>query len=201
MRIGIFGGSFDPIHLGHLVLAELAREQCRLDEVRFVPAAIPPHKQTRERAPDDARVDMIELALGGHPSMRTWDVELRRGGVSYTVDTLRALHESDPAAELFLLMGADSLEDLATWRAPEEICELACLIVVHRPGSAPVDFAPLNQVTSEQRLQLFREHVVDIPQMELSSTEMRRRISARQTIRYQTPRAVEEYIRSSGLYR
>ena len=92
MRIGIFGGSFDPVHYGHLILAELCRESCELDEVRLVPAAIPPHKQDQGRAPDEHRLRMLELAIGGHPAISAWDVELQRGGVSYTVDTLQALH-------------------------------------------------------------------------------------------------------------
>ena len=135
MRIGVFGGSFDPIHVGHLVLAELCREQCRLDEVRLIPAAIPPHKQDKVCRSGDQRLEMLKLAIGGHSSIRPWDVELRRGGVSYTIDTLHALRDEHPKAEVFLLMGADSLLDLPNWRQPSEICQLACLVVVNRPGS------------------------------------------------------------------
>ena len=120
MRIGIFGGSFDPVHYGHLLLAEMCREQCELDEVRLVPAAIPPHKQGKGRAADEHRLEMLNLAVGGHQSIVAWDVELQRGGVSYTIDTLRTLRAEQPEDELFFLMGADSLFDLPSWREPRE---------------------------------------------------------------------------------
>ena len=112
MRIGIFGGSFNPIHFGHLLLAETCREQCRLDEVWFVPAARPPHKQDLPLAPDADRVAMLQLAVGGHKPFRVSEIELQREGVSYTVDTLREIAEQQPDAELFFLMGADSLAEL-----------------------------------------------------------------------------------------
>ena len=200
MRIGVFGGSFDPVHLGHLVLAELSREQCRLDEVRLVPAAIPSHKQFKDRAPDQRRLEMLKLAIGGHSSIQPWDVELQRGGVSYTADTLRTLRDEQPNAELFLLMGADSLFDLPNWREPNEICQLACLVVVNRLGSEPVDFDVLSNVTTRDRIDQFQKNLVDMPLLEISSTDLRRRVAAGKSIRYQTPRAVEQYIKTAELY-
>ena len=201
MRIGIFGGSFDPVHYGHLLLAELCRESCRLDEVRFVPAAISPHKFGHDRAADEHRLAMLNLAIGGHPSLVAWDVELQRGGVSYTVETLRALLEQCPNDELFFLMGADSLFDFPNWREPEEICQLATLVVVDRPGSKPVDFGVLTEIASADRIAAFKEHVVRMPQIDISSSGIRKRIVAGESIRFQTPRAVEQYIRTEGLYR
>src|SRR5690242_13897575 len=121
MRLGIFGGSFDPVHYGHLLLAECCRETLRLDEVWLIPAAVPPHKQLRELADGKHRLQMLELALGGHEQIRASAVELERGGISYTVDTLAAVRDRSPAAELFLLMGADSLHDLPNWREPARI--------------------------------------------------------------------------------
>src|SRR5205823_6003855 len=106
MRLGLYGGSFDPVHYGHLLLAECCRETLRLDEVWLVPAAVPPHKQTRELAPSKARLEMLELALGGHEQLRTSPLEIDRGGVSYTVQTLADVHELHPQATLFLLMSA-----------------------------------------------------------------------------------------------
>src|SRR4029079_8381529 len=123
MRLGLYGGSVDPVHYGHLLLAECCRETLRLDEVWLIAAAIAPHKQARERAPAKARLEMLELALAGHEQIKASRLEIDRGGVSYTVDTLIAVHELHPQATLFLLMGADSLHDLPTWREPKQICE------------------------------------------------------------------------------
>jgi len=201
MRIGILGGSFDPVHYGHLLLAETCREACELDEVRLVPAAVPPHKLVNDRAPDTRRFEMLQLAIGGHPSISAWDVELRRGGLSYTVDTLRTLRSEQPNHELFLLMGADCLHDLPNWREPEVICELACLVVVTRRGSQPVDLDVLSGLATGEQLARYRDHLVEMPLIELSSTEVRRQVRRQRSIRYRTPRAVEEYIQSEGLYR
>jgi len=200
MRIGIFGGSFDPVHYGHLLVAELCRESCELDEVRLVPAAIPPHKQDQGRAADEHRLHMLQLAIGGHRSISAWDVELKRGGVSYTVETLRALREERPDDELFFLMGADSLFDLPNWRSPEEICELATLAVVDRPGNRKIDFEVLSEIVSPERIEHFRSHVVPMPQLELSSSEIRERVAQKKSIRFQTPRAVEQFIVEESLY-
>lgn len=200
MRIGLFGGSFDPIHLGHLLMAELCREHCQLDELRFVPAAVPPHKQDQRRADDSHRLEMLHLAVDGNSGFSVWAVELERGGVSYTVDTLEALHAEHPTDELFFLMGADSLFDLPNWREPKRICELATLAVVDRPGQPPLDFDVLGEIVSADRLAEIRDSCIPMPQMEISSTEIRRRVAAGCSIRYQTPRAVEEYIRAQGLY-
>lgn len=201
MRIGVFGGSFDPVHYGHLLLAELCREACELDLVRLVPAAVSPHKLGKDLAPPAARLEMLQLAVSGHPAMEVWDAELTRGGISYTVDTLTELHAERPADELFMLLGADSLQDLPTWRDPEKICELACLVVVSRPGCEPIDFSVLEKVADLERLQLFQQHLVRMPLIELSSSAMRARLSAGKSIRYQTPRAVEAYIEAAQLYR
>lgn len=201
MRIGIFGGSFDPVHFGHLLLAEYCRESCQLDEVRLVPAAIPPHKQGQYRAADEHRLQMLKLAIGGHPALTTWDVEIERGGVSYTIDTLNALRKQQPDDELFFLIGADSLHDLPTWHKPDAICAAASLVAVNRPGSAPVDFEVLADLVPAPRRAAFSELIVTMPQIGISSTEIRRRVGANLSIRYQTPRAVEEYIREAGLYK
>lgn len=134
-RLGIFGGSFDPVHYGHLLLAESCREQCHLDQVWLLPAAAAPHKQQRQTTSSRHRVEMLRLAVGGHRAMRVSTLEIDRGGVSYTVDTLTTIHQQLPHCELFFLMGADSLEDLPHWRQPQRICELAVPVVVRRAGS------------------------------------------------------------------
>jgi len=201
MRLGIFGGSFDPVHYGHLILAETCREQCRLDQVWFVPAAVPPHKQREPPTAAKSRVEMLELAVGGHSAFAISGQEIERGGVSYTVDTLTAIQQQVPGAELFLLMGADSLCDLPSWRNPRRICELAIPLVVRRHGTPEVDFELLAELVDAARLAEIRRHQVEAPVIELSSTDLRQRVQDGRSIRFRIPRAVEKYIESNGLYR
>lgn len=201
MRLGIYGGSFDPIHYGHLLLAESCREACRLDEVWLIPAAVPPHKQDREMTQARQRVEMLELALAGNDRLRVSAREIDRGGVSYTVDTLRSIHGERPDDELFLLMGADSLRDLSTWREPAEICRLAYPIVVRRSDAPEPDMATLDELVSAERLEVIRSLQVQMPLIELSASDLRSRAAHGQSLRYRTPRAVEQYIQTHGLYR
>jgi nicotinate-nucleotide adenylyltransferase len=201
MRLGLYGGSFDPVHYGHLLLAECAREVLRLDEVWLMPAAIPPHKQNRELAAAKHRLAMLELALAGHEQLKSSPLEIDRGGVSYTVDTLTAIGQQQPDAELFLLMGADSLHDLPTWREPARICEFATPAIVRRGGSPEPNFSVLKPIVSVDRLQIIRQAQVEMPQIELSSTDLRERTALGKSLRFRTPRAVEKYIETHGLYR
>jgi nicotinate-nucleotide adenylyltransferase len=201
MRLGLYGGSFDPVHYGHLLLAECCREQCRLDAVWFAPAAVPPHKQDRELSPASDRIEMLKLAIGGHEAFSVYLGEIERGGVSYTVETLEKLHAEHLSDEWFLPMGADSLADLPDWRIPERICELAIPVVVRRTGSPEPNDAALAKLMSPERLAIARENRVTMPVVELSASDIRRRLAAGQSIRYRTPRAVEKYIETHGLYR
>jgi nicotinate-nucleotide adenylyltransferase len=200
MRLGIYGGSFDPVHYGHLLLAECCLETLHLDEVWLIPAAVPPHKQASEQAPGRARLEMLELALSGHERLRASPLEIERGGVSYTVDTLGAIRGERPEASLFLLMGADSLRDLPTWREPARICELALPAVVRRGGAAEPDFGPLQLLVSAARLAAIQAAQVQMPLIELSSTDLRRRAASGLSLRFRTPRAVEKYIETHRLY-
>ncbi len=200
MRLGIYGGSFDPVHYGHLLLAESCREQCQLDEVWWVPAAVSPHKQNREGTSWQHRVEMLKLALSGSAHDNISTLEIERGGVSYTVDTLDEIHRLRPEAELYFLMGADSLQDLPTWRDPQQICELAIPTVVGRPGCGPLDFDCLSSLVSAERLGQIKKSQVEMPAMGISSTDLRERVAAGRSIRYQTTRAVEEYIRAQGFF-
>ena len=200
MQLGIFGGSFDPVHYGHLLLAECCREACSLDEVWLVPAAVPPHKSGRELAAAKHRLGMLELALAGNERLRPSSIELDRGGVSYTVDTLAAIRGERPETELFLLMGADSLRDLPTWREPQRICELATPVVVRRSGAPQPDLAVLKQFMPSERIDQVRGLMVEMPIIELSSTDLRERAAAGRSLRYRTPRAVEKYIETHRLY-
>jgi nicotinate-nucleotide adenylyltransferase len=200
MRLGLYGGSFDPVHFGHLLLAECCREALRLDEVWLIPAAVPPHKQSRELAPAKQRLEMLELALGGHEQIRASRLEIDRGGVSYTVQTLEDIKQQRPDATLLLLMGADSLHDLPSWREPAQICELAIPAVVRRGGSAEPDFSVLSPLVTVERLAEIRAAQVEMPLIELSSTDLRHRAANGQSLRFRTPRAVEKYIESNRLY-
>ncbi|HEX3998693.1 MAG TPA: nicotinate-nucleotide adenylyltransferase [Pirellulales bacterium] len=200
MRIGLFGGSFDPVHYGHLLLAECCREQVALNQVWFIPAANPPHKRGSELTDGMKRVDMLRLATGGQPAFVVSTMELDRGGISYTVDTLEALHAQLPASELFLLLGSDSLAELATWRDPARICALALPVAVRRAGGPPPDFSPLATLISADRLEAIRRLAVEMPLVELSASAIRRRTAAGLSIRYRTPRAVEQYIAAGRLY-
>ena len=200
MRIGVFGGSFDPVHYGHLLLAETCRDQCPLDRVIFVPAATPPHKRGNSRTDAQQRVEMLRLAIGGHAGMEVSTMEIDRGGISYTVDTLKQLQEIHPDDELFFLMGADSLADLPSWRSPEEICRLACPLVVRRAGSPVPNIEVLTSVVDQDRLELIRQSQVEMPVIELSSTAIRSAVQEGRSIRFQTPRAVEVFIQQNGLF-
>ena len=200
-RIGILGGSFDPVHYGHLLLAESCQQQCNLDEVWFVPAAMNPHKPAGTNASDEQRVEMLRLALAGHSGFDILEMELDRGGASFTVDTLELLHTQFLDHEFFLLLGADSLADLPAWKDPQRICELAVLSVVRRLGCEPVDMDVLAEIVTAEQLQQIRMSQVEMPGMELSSTRIRERVRDSKSIRFRTPRAVEMYIETTGLYR
>jgi nicotinate-nucleotide adenylyltransferase len=198
MRLGIFGGTFDPVHYGHLLLAESCRETLSLDEVWFLPAARSPHKPRAVMADDRDRLAMVELAIAGHPAFRASPLELDRGGASYTVDTLQQLREEDARRELFLLVGADSLIDFPTWRSPERILELATVVAVNR-GRSTVETGPLVRALGNAALARIR--LIDMPGIDISATDIRERVAAGRSIRYLTPRSVEAYIHQHALYR
>jgi nicotinate-nucleotide adenylyltransferase len=200
MRLGIFGGSFDPVHRGHLVLAQSCAEQADLDEVWFVPAAHQPLKPTGPRASNDDRLAMLRLAQDGRPRFEVSDLEIERGGVSYTVDTLARVRSQHPQAELFFLMGADSLADLPDWHRPEEICALATLLVVRRAGEAEPNFEALAQLVSAERLEQFRERQIEMPETPISSSQVRKLIAANGEWDELVPPTVADYIRQHSLY-
>jgi len=200
MRLGLFGGTFDPVHYGHLLLAECCREQCRLDEVLFLPAATAPHKQDRESTPAEPRIEMLELATAGHTAFSVSRYETDRGGINYTVDTLSHFRQEFAQDELFFLLGADMLNDLHTWRESARVCELATIVVVNRPGSGGIDFERLGRIANAQQVEAIQRHQVEMPQIDLSSSEIRRRVAEGLSIRYQVPRAVEKYIEAHELY-
>lgn len=200
MRIGIFGGTFDPIHMGHLILAEQCRDQAALDQVWFMPSAHPPHKADKPVTRFEQRCEMIELAIAGHPSFRVERIEKELPPPSYTAETLAELRRRDPGHEFFLLMGSDALPDLPGWYEPRRVIAQAGLVVVPRPGimlwtAERLATALAVDVSSVQL------RFVACPMIEIASRELRRAITDGMSIRYLVPRAVEEYLRDRGLYR
>jgi nicotinate-nucleotide adenylyltransferase len=193
MRLGLFGGSFDPVHNGHLLLAECCR-----DQLWFIPAGVQPLKPRGPVASGADRVAMLRLAIAGRERLLVSTIEVDRDGVSYTVDTLREVRRRRPDDELFFLMGADTLADLPQWRDPAEVLRLATPLVVHRAGSPPADFAALAGLVSPTRLDELRAHLVEMPATDLRSSELRSRLAAGESIDGATPRAVAEYAR--GVY-
>lgn len=195
MRIGIYGGTFDPVHLGHLVLAEQVREQLRLDEVWWIPCQVSPHKTDRALTAGKARLEMLQFAIAGHAAFRALSVEIDRPGPSFTVETLSHLVASHTGHDWWLLMGADSLRDFPLWREPERIVELARIAVVNRGGTELTDVDGIREGFGD------RVDTVSMPGLQIAASDLRERASRGQSLRYLTPRAVEMYILQNGLYR
>lgn len=200
MPIGIFGGSFDPVHIGHLWIAEAARETLALTELRWVPAAQSPLKPDGPRATGSQRVAMLQLALAGLEGHVVDDREICRGDVSYTVDTVGELQREYPAEDLYMVIGSDSLADIRQWRHPEQLLRMAVAAVVHRGGESEPDFGVLEGIVEPDRIELFRRSVIPMPLIQLSSSEIRVRVSRGRSIRFRTTRAVEAFIRAERLY-
>ena len=195
--IGILGGTFDPVHYGHLVIAEAARDQLGLDHVEFLPANDPPHKPNDSVSSARDRVAMVSAAIDGIDYFTLNCVEIERAGPSYTVDTLERIREGTPSDDLVFIMGGDSLRDLPSWRSPLRILELATLAVVNRPGVAyelEGMEASLPGLTAGVRF-------IETPLIDLSSTNLRRLCSLGHSIRFQTPDPVIRYMLENNLYR
>ncbi|HSV74545.1 MAG TPA: nicotinate-nucleotide adenylyltransferase [Chthonomonadales bacterium] len=196
MRLGILGGTFDPIHHVHLFLADDARRQHALDEVLFIPNGLPSHKLPRAFASAEHRCRMVELAVAGNPAFRVSRIEVDRDGPSYSIDTLRALHAERPDAEFFFITGADAVAELGTWHVATEVARLATFL------AAPREDAPLEGLASRLDPALgVRVLPLDTPRIDLSSTLLRERVRQGLSIRYLTPDAVAAYIEAHGLYR
>ena len=199
MRLGIYGGSFDPIHHGHLLLAECARDRMKLDRVEFVPLGVPPHcKQVR--TPGEDRYNMTLRAIAPYPEFAVNRCELDSNEISYTVDTLRFYRRQYPDDELFLIVSSETFNDIPNWRAPDELCELVSLIVARRGGYPPPDFDSYLAFTTPERVEELKRGVIDIPAIELSSTDVRERVAAGESVRFLTPDSVIDYIRDKRLY-
>ena len=202
MRLGVMGGTFDPIHIGHLVTAEEARCQFTLDRVMFMPSARPPHKTGVPHSPASDRLKMVELAIKGNPNLEVSDIEHTRGGLSYTIDTLRELRrEMGPDSELFFITGADAILEILTWKDPEELLSQARFIAATRPGFELEKLRDaLPRHNSEGADALESVYSMEIPALAISSTDIRQRAADGRPFRYLVRDSVWEYIIANGLY-
>jgi nicotinate-nucleotide adenylyltransferase len=189
MRLGIFGGSFDPIHLGHLLVAQAAREELALTRLFLVPAAESPFKPGRQLTPPPERLRLLRLALAGQPWCEVDDQEIRRGGVSYTIDTLRDYARRFPGSQIFYLIGADHVSKLPQWREAHELARLTEFVVIPRPGEATVPFPPP-----------FRGRALAGFPFAVSSSQIRARVTAGQPIGHLVPASIAEAIGNNRLY-
>ena len=196
-RIGVLGGTFDPIHIGHLILAEEARDQLDLSVIYFVPAGDPPHKQGRKLAPVADRLAMIDLAIAGNEYFRSSRVDADRPGPHYTIDMVHIFQQQlPPGAELYFLMGYDSLAELPGWHRPADLIA-ACHLVALTRYDVPLDWGHL-----EQALPGVRERVtlLDMPELEIASHQIQQRVRVDRSIRYLAPDSVCQYIEARRLY-
>lgn len=189
MRVGLLGGTFDPPHVAHLIVGSDLFAALELDRLLFVPASVPPHKQGSVHASADRRLEMVRAAVAGDSRFAVDDLELRRAGASYTVDTLREIRDRIPEAEIFFALGVDQLREFHTWREPAEVAALARLAVVSRAGEDPAPESPYPILP------------VPVTRVDLSATEIRRRVREGLSIRYLVPDAVREIIEREGMYR
>jgi nicotinate-nucleotide adenylyltransferase len=190
MRIGVLGGTFDPPHVGHLIVASDVCAALALDRLLFIPAAAPPHKRGRVRASPALRLEMVRAATADDPRFEVDDLELRREGESYSADTLRQLREREPDAEIFFVIGVDQLREFGSWREPDVVARLATLVVVSRAGEE-------GGIGGEVA---FPVRPVQVTRIDLSATEIRRRVRDGEPIRYLVPDSVREIIEREGLY-
>lgn len=186
-RIGILGGTFDPVHIGHLILAICARDQLPTDELILIPNARSPLKSEQPQAPFADRMEMLRLAVGELPGISVSDIEGRRGGISYMVDTLQALHHDYPNDELHLVMGCDAAKDLHSWHQAPRVLELARIAVVARYGE-------------EETVGVSPSAVITMPRVDVSASDIRKRLRRGQPIDFFTPESVVSYIYRHGLY-
>ncbi len=198
-RIGIMGGTFDPVHIAHLFIAEAARDAYQLDRVLFIPTGDPPHKKANRLAPGKERVRMLEEAIHDNPAFKVDDMEIVRGGTTYTVDTLKELRSKYPDSLLYFIIGGDTLLDLKNWRNFKSVAQMCSFIAYQRPGYH-------NEEMEREALELAKSynahiHFAEGPNLEISSKYIRRRLTMNQSIRYLVPARVEEYIRKHQLYK
>lgn len=196
--LGILGGTFDPIHIGHLRIAEAVYERIVLEQIIFIPAFVPPHKVGQDYAPAEHRYAMTELAVKPYPHFTVSDMELRRSGVSYTIDTLRELRQIYPDKELYFIIGADSVAQLHTWNSINEMLQLATFVAAGRPGYEGVMEEVVHHLGAAAAERIMLLHT---PEYDISSTEIRIRLHEGASLAGLVPRAVEQYINAHNLYK
>jgi nicotinate-nucleotide adenylyltransferase len=196
LRLGILGGTFDPIHIGHIAAARAAMDCAHLDRILFIPSAQPPHRAAAAASVED-RLAMARLAVEGETDFEVSDVEVNRGGKSYTVDTLAALHASHPGDELFLILGWDAARLFRSWRQPDQLSKFASVVIVTRPGTD----APKASELVATGIPPGRVIKCMVPTPDVSSSDLRRALAAGEPVAGKLPPAVERYIASRGLYR
>ncbi len=196
-EIAIFGGTFDPIHLGHLLIAEQVNNNFLLDQIIFMPAGRPPHKVNKVLSSSKNRLEMVDLAIKGNESFVSSSYELEKEGKSYTAETLRYLHNQDIAKRIYFIIGADSLLDIFNWREPDYLLKYAHYIVAHRPGY------DISAFYEDEKYKPYRDRIsiLDTIQVDISSTGIRNFVKSNKSIRYQTPDIVIDYINDNNLYR
>lgn len=199
MKIGLIGGTFNPIHHGHLILSEYVREQCKLDKVIFIPTGLPPHKAESTVEDPVTRFDMTRLGIELNSFFDVSDIETYREGISYTIDTIIELKELYPNEDLYFIIGADSLFQLPTWKDYDKLLKIMNIIVVNRPGGEN----NLIQDKVREYADLFNSNIIEVksPLIEISSSDIRDRVKNGKSIKYLVPQKVEEYIMQKNLYK
>lgn len=185
-KVGILGGTYNPPHIGHLIIANEVKHALGLDEIRFMPTAEPPHKAADEAVTEAQRFDMVQLATEGIEGFVAFPYEINRGGVSYTFDTIKSLRAEEPDVEFYFIIGGDMIDQLETWHRIDELMELITFVGVNRPGWESKTPYPVQ--------------LVDIPEIDLSSTLLRERFEKNESVTFLIPPVVEAYIREEGLY-
>jgi nicotinate-nucleotide adenylyltransferase len=199
--IALFGGTFDPIHHGHLIAARAVMEQLDYERVVFIPAPNPPHKVGHGLSDAADRLEMVALAIAGEPRLEVSDIEIRRAGLSYTILTVEAYRQAvGPEVPLAWIIGGDSLPELHTWYRVRELVDACRIVTAVRPGYEKPDLEPLRQVLSAEQVRRLSADVLTTPRIDISATDIRRRRRAGQSIRYLVPEAVAAYIEKRGLY-
>jgi len=201
-RVGLYGGTFDPIHIGHLIVARAVREQLALDRMVLIPSARPPHKPHPDLTDAVHRLAMARLAVDGEPELEISDCEARRTGPSYTIDTVQAFRKaSGPQAEIIWVIGADTLAELASWHRIDELVDACQIVIAARPGWESPDPAPLCGRLGDEQIDRLRGGMIETPRIDVSATEIRRRVAEGRSIRWLVPEPVHQYIAQHGLYR
>ena len=197
MKVGIFGGTFDPIHIGHLVVAEEARYKLGLDKVVFLPAGLPWFKNDRLITDGRKRLEMIKLGIKDNPNFEVSDIELNRDGPTYSVESIPALREQHGGAELYFLLGMDALKDIYKWEQPGRIIEMCRVVGLTRPGHMDIDWAEIDSSIpgASQKIQ-----TIEVSRIEVSSSDIRMMVANDMSIRFLVPDAVISYIAKHGLY-